>query len=665
MIKMIVGIFLRHIKTYKGINFIPLSDGEKFCGLVGNNGIGKSTVLEALDKIFLQNKEWNINLAHNKSQGDANIPYIVPIFLIEKEKIKFDEKELELINVIDKAIKKVGPQNLPPRFSGAKETVNHIKRIVESIDNIDNFFLIPLGITYSGKKTFSVFTNYFTEELKDFIGDINAPSNGEEIELDLAVLDDIFAKVIDIYRYIYIPRELSAEEFSKLHNKQFEFLMGKSLHQTLNETISPDAVRRINEALDGIVNSIATDLKTYEYRTKSDVRQRKLQKDDINNLIIEAYFNIRSMHVKVKNDSSIAITKLSSGEKQKAILDIANSLLKKNSEGNSEKYIIFGFDEPESSLHISACFDMFQDLYETTKYCSQVLFTTHWYGYIPSVLEGNTVILSRDQSDIHAFDFINISKYREETKILKESSRNQLPISIQLKSINDLVQAIIYGSMSENPFCWLICEGSSEKIYLSYFLGEFVKDRRLRILPVGGYSEVKKLYNHLSIAFEDFKNEMKGKVFLLCDTDDKLESDTSHIKHDSQHPKLKYRRLIVDGNNESVQLVEVNSNIAAKPTVLEDVLNGSTFIKTLDLLKDDNPELNSIIYETNRIDVQGKGFYPSALSLKLSIAEAKELKNFFKKYNNDMKVIFAKTYIANVEDLEEIPWVNQIKEFFS
>ena len=126
---------------------------------------------------------------------------------------------------------------------------------------------------------------------------------------------------------------------------------------------------------------------------------------------------------------------------------------------------------------------------------------------------------------------------------------------------------------------------------------------------------------------------MKGKVFLLCDTDDKLESDTSHIKQDSQHPKLKYRRLIVDENKESVQLVEVNSNIAAKPTVLEDVLNGFTFIKTLDFFKDDNPELNSIIYETNRIDVQGKEFYPSALSLKLSVAEAKELKNFFKKHN--------------------------------
>lgn len=663
---MIVGIFLRHIKTYKGINFIPLSDGEKFCGLVGNNGVGKSTVLEALEKIFLQHKEWNINLSHNKSQGDANIPYIVPVFLIQRNKIHFNEKELELVNVIDRALKKITAQNLPPRFAGAKETVQHIKRVQESVENTDDYFLIPLGITFNGKKTFGVFTSYFTEELKDFVEGINTPiKESEEIELDLDILDDIYSKILDLYRYIYIPRELSAEEFSKLHNKQFEFLMGKSLHQTLNETISPDAVRRINEALDGIVSSLATDLKTYEYKTKSDVRQRKLQKDDINNLIIEAYFNIRSMHVKVKDNSSIAITKLSSGEKQKAILDIANSLLKKNNDNNSEKYIIFGFDEPESSLHISACFDMFQDLYETTHYCSQVLFTTHWYGYTPSVVDGNTVILTRDSQDNHAFDFINIEKYREDTKILKDISQNKLPINIQLKSINDLVQAIIYGSMSENPFNWLICEGSSEKIYLSYFLDDLIDDKRLRILPVGGYSEVKKLYNHLSIAFDDFKTEMKGKVFLLCDTDDKLEANTNHIKNDAQHPKLKYRRLIINENNESADLVEVNSTVASKSTVLEDVLNGITFIDTLDDLRQEYPELDKIISESNRVDMVQHNYYPSSLSLKLSVPENRELKSFFKKHSNHMKVIFALKYLQNVKNKEEIPWVNEIRNFFN
>ncbi len=49
---MIIGILLRNIKTYQGINYIPLTDEDRFCGLVGNNGIGKSTILESLDCFF-------------------------------------------------------------------------------------------------------------------------------------------------------------------------------------------------------------------------------------------------------------------------------------------------------------------------------------------------------------------------------------------------------------------------------------------------------------------------------------------------------------------------------------------------------------------------------------------------------------------------------------
>ncbi|GEM_PF-280797 len=665
---MIIGIFLRHIKTYKGINFVPLSDSEKFCGLVGNNGIGKSTVLEALDKIFLSNKEWNINLSHNKSLGDSNIPYIVPIFLIEKNKIKFNEEELELVQVIDKSIKSIKANNLPARFSGAKETVSHIEKVILSLKNKDDYFLIPLGVTLNNKKSFSVFNRYFEGKLSEFLGENNTQNLGgedlEDIEFNLDILDNIFNKIIDIYRYIYIPRELSAEDFTKLHNKQFEFLMGKSLQQTLNDTISPVTIRKINDSLDGIIAELEVDLGSYIYKTNSEIRQTKLKKVDINNLIIEAYFNIRSMHLKVDENSSMAITKLSSGEKQKAILDIATSLLRKNTANNQDKYVIFGFDEPESSLHISACFDMFQNLYETTKYCSQVIFTTHWYGYIPSVINGNTVILTKESDSIHKFDFINITKYREETKILKSTSRNQLPFSIQLKSINDLVQAIIYGSMSENPFNWLICEGSSEKIYFSHYLSNLVDNERLRILPVGGYSEVKKLYNHLSIAFEEFKQDMKGKVFLVCDTDAALDSNTNHIKNDAQHPNLRYRRLINNEENEKTELVMINSTTAASSTVLEDVLNAETFLEVLGKMKEEHIEIVDLIEDFKKVSFTEGSFYPSALCLTLSIPEKRILKNFFGKNNNHMKVIFAEEYIKAAKNKEEIPWINEIRDFF-
>ncbi|MCG6625101.1 AAA family ATPase [Acinetobacter baumannii] len=656
MLEMIVGIFLRHIKTYKGINFIPLSDGEKFCGLVGNNGIGKSTVLEALEKVFLQDKDWNINLGHNQSTDDTNVPYIVPVFLIERNKVDFTDKELELVGLIDDAVKIIQASNFPSRFTGAQETVIHFERLNSSVKNREDYFLIPLGITLKNKKSVGVFEGYLKQKYLE-----DKPS---ETDLPVDLLNSIFLKILEIYRYIYIPRELSAEEFTRLHNRQFEFLMGRSLQQTLTETISGATVRRINDSLDGIVQELEQDLESYIYKTNSDVRQTKLKRVDINNLIIEAYFNIRSMHLKVDDSTSMAITKLSSGEKQKAILDIANSLLRKNHENNQDKYVIFGFDEPESSLHISACFDMFQSLYETTQYCSQVLFTTHWYGYIPSVIRGNTVIMGKTSEGGHKFDFINIVKYREDTRIMSTQSRNQLPFSIQLKSINDLVQAIIYGSMSENPFNWLICEGSSEKIYLSDFLSELVESHRLRILPVGGYSEVKKLYNHLSIAFEDFKQEMRGKVFLLCDTDATLDMNTTNLRQDAQHPKLKYRRLIVNEGSENAELVMINSSIAANSSVLEDVLNAETFLKVLEQMEDGNPELEELIDEHKRVQLTENTYYPSALCLRLSIPEKRKLKEFFGKNNNHMKVEFALNYIKKADNKEEIPWINEIRRFF-
>ncbi|MGK3472548.1 hypothetical protein, partial [Klebsiella pneumoniae] len=42
--------------------------------------------------------------------------------------------------------------------------------------------------------------------------------------------------------------------------------------------------------------------------------------------------------------------------------------------------------------------------------------------------------------------------------------------------------------------------------------------KRLRIVPVGGASEVKKIFKHLEASYEEFKKDLKGKVFLLTDT---------------------------------------------------------------------------------------------------------------------------------------------------
>ena len=99
---MILGVFLRSFKTYKGINYIPLSNGQKFVGIVGDNGIGKSSILEALDCVFNQ-KRWNVNITSRRSGLGTTKPYILPIFYINEA--TFEGEELTLARKISDRVK--------------------------------------------------------------------------------------------------------------------------------------------------------------------------------------------------------------------------------------------------------------------------------------------------------------------------------------------------------------------------------------------------------------------------------------------------------------------------------------------------------------------------------------------------------------------------------
>ena len=270
------------------------------------------------------------------------------------------------------------------------------------------------------------------EQEEDFENETN--TNLDFKILNSPIFKRIFDKITSLYNYIYIPKELTAEEFTKLHNREFEVLMGKTLNQTLEGFIGKSLVDNINSKLDNLISTINQDLNFYTYKTPQ-TRQQKLRKTDIYKLITDAYFGIRQIHQDF-DGKPIPITKLSSGEKQKAILNIASILLEKNHLQNKDKYIIFAFDEPESSLHISACFDVFQQLHKTSTFCNQLIFTTHWYGFLPSVIDGCTVIISKDKKREHLFDFVNLYKYREETKQLrKKSNSNVVPLIRPLNSV--------------------------------------------------------------------------------------------------------------------------------------------------------------------------------------------------------------------------------------
>jgi hypothetical protein len=368
-------------------------------------------------------------------------------------------------------------------------------------------------------------------------------------------------------------------------------------------------------------------------------------------LIIDAYFKIRKLH-KRQGEHWLDVGVLSSGEKQKAIIEIASRIL--NGYRKSEANLILAIDEPEASLHMSACYDQFDKLYRISDSdtCGQLLFTTHWYGFMPTVEKGTVSIITKI-NDVHKLDLINIASYREEVKQAVKMSKGKLPYDIRLKSINDFIQSLITSVIDEEPYNWLICEGSSEKIYFESYFKEIIESKKLRIIPVGGASEIKRIYNHLLVSFDDFKKDIKGKVILVSDTDAELV--TYPTKEDKA---LICYRIVNDSVKRKTLLVKIDQNPVSPKTEIEDALNGKLFFDTLSTFLTDHPEVANIIGDVSNPTQEAVYF-----ALDLSPSKNQLLEKFFDK--EGIKFSFAKKYVEGMSEDYEVPeWIDDIKKMF-
>lgn len=638
---MIIGIFLRYYKTYQGINYIPITDEDKFCGLVGNNGIGKSSVLESLDTFF-NAKPWNFNTVTKKSGKSSTKPQIVPIFLLERS--CFDGDNLEKAELLNAVAMNISENDVSPSLkTHAKAFVEHRDRLTQRV-NLTDLLIIPLGFDYKGDASISLFNNRLVVE----------KLLGSEVDTGKTSLDDeelkcffpLLNKIKEIVEYIYIPREIDPEVFTKLETDEIQILMGETLIQILSERVPQKQINEINASLNSFIDKLTEELEVYSYRTPTD-RQQHLKKNDVYNLIVQSFFSTRKLHKK-QGDNWLEISSLSSGEKQKAIIDVAHSLLSKHRVKGTN--LIIGIDEPESSLHMSACFDQFDALYEISRDAMQVIFSSHWYGFLPTIETGSATVISKKESS-HIFDMINLANYREQIKQLTASSRGRLPYDIRLKSVNDFVQSVITSAIGDTPFNWIICEGSSEKIYLSAYFRDMIDSKKLRIVPVGGAKEIKRLYSHLSTSYEDFQDEISGKIILISDTDSQL------VNYDvKNYPNLICKRMVNCTQTRSTKLVNIQANPVSPATEIEDALNGKLFYETLCSFIEKYPEqlgfLNEIEYETSQES--------SRIALDLKPSQWIKIEQFFDLDNN--KFLFSKLYAEAVNDEYVVPsWIEEIR----
>ena len=638
---MILGVFLRSFKTYKGINYIPLSNGQKFVGIVGDNGIGKSSILEALDCVFNQ-KRWNVNITSRRSGLGTTKPYILPIFYINEA--TFEGEELTLARKISDRVKSFIETDFAtanrPHFNSFKEHLG-TQRFEE------NKLLLPLGINHNHKIDLGTFTSEdFLSHVFDRTISTFTDINSNETDL----LDKILKTITTKINYIYIPKDIDTDTFMKLERAEIQILMGEQLNDIITNNFNETQLYNLNTGLRDFLDSLSGELVDYSYRTPHTSRQQNLKRADINNLIIQSFFNIRKLHKSTTTGDWLELELLSSGEKQKAIIDVADRFLNMHEENG--KNLIIAIDEPEASLHMSACFDQFNSLYKISEKCKQLLFTTHWYGFFPIIENGFVNVITKNDTQ-HFFDQIQLERYIEEIRQQTANSRGRLPYDIRLKRINDFVQSIMASLMLDEPYNWLFCEGSSEKIYFEYYFKDLVETKKLRIMPMGGTPGIKRLYKNIIGSIEEFKNEIKGKVFMLIDTDEQLvEFETI----DSLESYISCKRMI--NAEQTTNLIKLTSNPKSPKTEIEDVLNSKIAHKTLLHFKEIYPEkLNFIIDDMNCIE--NTAYY----DLNLGPRDYQKLIEFYDFEN--IKFEFAKKYIELVEDDNTIPKIiTDIKIFF-
>lgn len=645
---MILSIFLRHFKIYKGINYLPLSEGIGFSSIIGENGCGKSSILEALDSCFNKKgaSDWPIN---NEAKADGisgeNFPYIVPVFLIHVDKLKKDNKQdAEFFNKAKLLSDFLWKTTIKAKGKFYEDFYKHRDELSQLYSS-EEYFLILAGKKFNDPGIyFGSFHNQLT-----FIND-KPHETYEDAELQ-KFFKGFYEYIYSHYSYIYIPVETDVQTYTKLETQDMQKLMDKNIQKEIEKAITQKTVNQINKDLDKFVKEIEEVLEIYHYKGHY---KNNLTMPDLVSKIIEAYFSIKVLNKKVENSRSIAVTELSSGEKRKALIDVAYSFLKKNSDRQSN--IILAIDEPEASLHISNCFEQFDKLLRISKENHQIIVSTHWYGFLPIITNGSATAITKNVKNEISFKFLNLYNYRENLLHSRKQQKGPLPIDYNIKSYNDLVQSIIISIMQENPFYWIICEGQSEKIYFEYYFKKEIEEKNLRILPVGGFKEVKKVYNYLTTPIKDPDYSISGKVYCLIDTD----NDRVEVEGYVKDKNLLFERLIL--KKDDSLLVDVNNVVSSPQTEIEDCLDPIIFFHTLQEFTSEYVTLRNLFKIKNFEDEKY-----SADFFDLTKKEKEIIRSFFDDKDGFNKILFAKKYIELADkpffkNRESLEWIEEIKK---
>lgn len=640
---MIVSVFLRNYKVYKSINYIPISNGTYFSSLIGDNGVGKSSILEAIDS-FINDSDWTLNHNVIEKGYSEREPYICPVFVISKKWMNKSSNIHRYLEVVSDIVWQLEASDfISSHSNAAKDFCEHRDYLAGRFVPDENF-IFPIGLKRTSK-TSQEYTLAIFDQVEDFSVRLKEEA-GVEIDDFLKLCYEF---VRQSYSYIYLPSDIDFQLYTKIEGETVQALMGEKVEEVVREFIDDQQIREINQRLNGFMDSVSAKLESYEYK-KPARKQNLFNQTHFASKVIEAYFSSKVLNLVSEQGEKTPIYDLSSGEKRRAIIDIARAFLI-SSEERRKKKVILAVDEPEISLHTASCFPQFEKLKEISRESIQVMVTTHWYGFMPIVSSGSATYISGEKNNNYIID---LKRFRDDVSSLRKKTKGSLPSNIELKGINDLVQSVI-SSVTGGEYKWVVCEGVSDKIYLDAF---FSDQDGVVVLPVSGAPMVKKFYTYIYLALLDERSDIRGKVFFLLDTDEEYEQYDAKDSISS----IKIRRMLNDLDEGKTKLVTLSSGKVFPPTEIEDSLDARTYLDAIRETVDKMPDLDASIKDFLLSMSIKDDSLPSGLAFDWRDSERRLVSAFFD--IPGVKTAFSENY-AMMHKLEATPgWVSEVLQHF-
>lgn len=655
---MIVGLFLRNYKIYKNMNFIPFisSSEDRMTIFAGDNGVGKSAILESIHCLMngVDSKDWAYTVGQKKDSA-----HIFPLFLIKKDNWDSDDQQMARISHYFWE----HHFNEMPSNEVTKNFIKYRDKLKEWYSP-DDYYLIAIGKDYEGN---ILLTTTFHNKISNA-----TKKDGVSKEK----ISNIFKKILERYRYIYLPVENKISDVLSLQAHEMQGMMDKSVSDEIRQllsskdhsvsskegeeggskkrkrTIRYSVIDLINQKLESYIDSLNKKIPDgYKFEYKGAIK-RPIKPTDILESIFVKYFSLRPL-----SKHSKSINNLSSGEQRLALIDIATTLLSTQKE--KEKEVILAIDEPEVSLESAHRFEQFCSLIDLSeRFGRQIFITTHWYGLVLRPIEGTLHFVSKDDSvnvRIEAFPLSNL-----------QENRRSFPNSIEIRSYFDLMASMLTLLKKKN-YNWLFCEGTEDYLYLKGLLDNKVDN--LYILPFNGCGNIKKIYDFLHVPFSDKQEnkEIKGKVMCLIDTDAKNVIRIEGYKQGNYKNKLSFYRLSLD--KDQSDLISVASTIGIN-TEIEDLLEPVLFFNVLKEISKNDMLLDGYLkfYELDQ-DIKYVNLSNGISFLKPISMEGYEKKSELYNYltTPKMKALVAEIYTkdsSKVKVRECDKWVADLISFF-